>query len=342
MIQNTFRSPSNIALVKYWGKYGTQLPRNPSLSFTLTNAYSETSALLTDRTNKGGGIELDFTFEGEKNEAFRQKQVKFLESIVSYFPFLQDYGLKIASSNSFPHSAGIASSASAMSALALCLCDIERQLTENLEVEADFLRKASVISRLGSGSACRSVYPQLAAWGETKHIAESSNEYAVPYGHAVDPIFHRFHDDILIVSSAEKSVSSRAGHALMNGNPFAASRYQQADDNLGELVAAMKTGDLDKFGTIVENEALTLHALMMCSSPSFMLLQPNSLAIIERIKAVREREDLPFYFTIDAGPNIHFLYPDDVAEKAKSFIDSELRQLCENGKVVLDHVKLSN
>lgn len=342
MIQTTFRSPSNIALVKYWGKYGTQLPRNPSLSFTLTNAYSETSAALTERTSANGSIELDFTFEGEENEAFRQKQVKFLESIVSYFPFLPDYKLQLASSNSFPHSAGIASSASAMSALALCLCDIERQLTGNLVAEADFLRKASIISRLGSGSACRSVYPELAAWGETKHIAGSSNEYAVPYGHAVAPIFHGFHDDILIVSSAEKSVSSRAGHALMNGNPFAESRYQQADDNLGELVAAMKTGDLDTFGRIVENEALTLHALMMCSSPSFILLQPNSLAIIERIKAVRESEKLPFYFTIDAGPNIHFLYPDAVAEKAKSFIDRELRPLCENEKVVLDHVKTSN
>ncbi len=335
----THRSPSNIALVKYWGKYGVQLPRNPSISFTLTNAYSETSMQLVSRNAANGSIELDFTFEGEKNEAFRSKQVKFLESIVEHFPFLHEYGLQVSSSNSFPHSAGIASSASAMSALALCLCDAERQLTGNLQNEADFLRKASIISRLGSGSACRSVYPQLAAWGQTKHIEGSSNEYAVPYGHEVDTVFHSFHDDILIVSSAEKSVSSRAGHALMEGNPFAAPRYQQADDNLGELLAAMKTGDLEKFGVIVENEALTLHALMMCSYPSFVLLQPNSLAIIERIKQFRDSEKLPFYFTIDAGPNIHFLYPDSVAEQAKSFIDNELRPLCENGKVVIDKVQ---
>ncbi len=340
MIKNSFRSPSNIALVKYWGKYGIQLPRNPSISFTLTNAFSETNMQLVPRETAKGSIELDFAFEGKKNEAFCAKQVKFLDSIVAHFPFLYEYGLQVNSSNSFPHSAGIASSASAMSALALCLCDVERQLTGNLQNEADFLRKASIISRLGSGSACRSVYPQLAVWGETTHVAGSSNEYAVPYGHEVDPIFHSFHDDILIVSSAEKSVSSRAGHALMEGNPFAATRYKQANDNLGELIAAMKAGDLEKFGVIVENEALTLHALMMCSYPSFILLQRNSLAIIERIKQFRESEKLPFYFTIDAGPNIHFLYPDSVSAQAKIFIDNQLRPLCENGKVVEDRVQI--
>jgi diphosphomevalonate decarboxylase len=30
-----YEAPSNIALVKYWGKYGVQLPSNASISFTL-------------------------------------------------------------------------------------------------------------------------------------------------------------------------------------------------------------------------------------------------------------------------------------------------------------------
>ena len=29
--------PSNIALIKYWGKYEGQIPANPSISFTLSN-----------------------------------------------------------------------------------------------------------------------------------------------------------------------------------------------------------------------------------------------------------------------------------------------------------------
>ena len=31
----TWQSPSNIALVKYWGKKDNQIPANPSISFTL-------------------------------------------------------------------------------------------------------------------------------------------------------------------------------------------------------------------------------------------------------------------------------------------------------------------
>ena len=37
-----WQSPSNIALVKYWGKYGEQMPLNPSISFTLKNSHTRT------------------------------------------------------------------------------------------------------------------------------------------------------------------------------------------------------------------------------------------------------------------------------------------------------------
>ncbi|MCK5857342.1 MAG: hypothetical protein KAG64_07625, partial [Bacteroidales bacterium] len=40
-----WRSPSNIAFVKYWGKYGVQLPKNPSLSMTLSASYTETKLI---------------------------------------------------------------------------------------------------------------------------------------------------------------------------------------------------------------------------------------------------------------------------------------------------------
>lgn len=125
----TWRSPSNIALVKYWGKHGIQLPRNSSISFTLSNAYSETSIEFTKKNTDNNKIEIDFLFEGKKNEAFQKRIEKFLNSIVSHFPFITSLNLQISSTNSFPHSTGIASSASAMSALALGLCSIENELT---------------------------------------------------------------------------------------------------------------------------------------------------------------------------------------------------------------------
>jgi len=38
-----WNSPSNIALVKYWGKKDNQIPKNPSISFTLSKSFTTTS-----------------------------------------------------------------------------------------------------------------------------------------------------------------------------------------------------------------------------------------------------------------------------------------------------------
>src|SRR6185369_5195996 len=124
----TWRSPSNIALVKYWGKKaGVQIPANPSISFTLENCYSETNVALVEKESKSKDIELRFYFDGKANMAFQLKMLKFFETVKKDFPLLSQYGLLIHSGNSFPHSSGIASSASAMSALAICLCDLQQQ-----------------------------------------------------------------------------------------------------------------------------------------------------------------------------------------------------------------------
>lgn len=333
----TWRSPSNIAIVKYWGKYGQQYPKNASISFTLTNAFTEMSlAYSWKKEAEKAAISLDFLFEGEKNELFATKIEKFLHSILNIFPFLAKLHLNIQSKNSFPHSSGIASSASSMSALALCLCSLEHQLFGTLMDEEAFLQKASYVARLGSGSACRSVYPKAAIWGVTPSLSTANNDCAIPFGEQLHPIFRDFGDAILIVSRATKKVSSRAGHNLMNGHFYAERRYEQAQENLKELLSALQTGDINKFIEITENEALTLHSLMMTSHPSFILMKPETLAIIDKIRQFRETTDLPICFTLDAGPNIHLLYPKSAEKAVLDFIETDLKQLCEDGYWISD------
>lgn len=335
----TWRSPSNLAIIKYWGKYGKQLPRNPSLSLTLDKAYTETTIHFTPKSTKAdGGIALQFFFEDRPQEAFAEKVRSYFAGLASVFPFLEQLDLVIRSRNSFPHSSGIASSASSMSALALCLCAMERDLFGTLEDDTEFRRKASFLARLGSGSACRSVYPKAAVWGETGEIRESSNYYAVPYTDKVHEVFHNYHDDILIVSKGTKAVSSRAGHALMDENEYAANRYAQARRRFHQLLRALATGDVELFGKLAEAEALTLHALMMLSQPPYLLLKPNTITLIEKITLFRDEQQLPLYFSLDAGPNLHLLYPDAIAAKVQPFIQEELAPLCENGQVIADQV----
>jgi len=305
---------------------------------TLDSAYSDTSVAYEDRPAAGEFVSIDFYFEEKKNEAFQAKLEKYLNSIIDEVSFLRTHHLTIRSRNSFPHSAGIASSASAMSAVAMCLCQMENEVGKPFENQGAFLQKASYLARLGSGSACRSIYPVAALWGEHPQIADGSNEYAVPYGEDLHPVFHTYKNDILIISRKEKSVSSTQGHALMDGNVYADSRYDQAEERMMRLLGAMKAGDLAEFGKVVEGEALSLHAMMMAAENPFILLRPNTLEAISRIQSFREDTQVPLYFSLDAGPNPHLLYPLEYTEQVKAFIASELVQLCHEGMVIADQV----
>lgn len=333
-----WRSPSNIALVKYWGKHGEQLPRNPSISFTLQEAFTETSVHYRSKTGSDQGISLEFFFEEKPNPAFAEKVKQYMEKLIPVFPFLRQLDFTIYSTNSFPHSAGIASSASSMSALALCLCSLEQRFFATLSDEQAFWQKASFLARLGSGSACRSLYPVASAWGQTVEIDGSSDLFGIPMQEELNTVFHSFHDDILIVSKGEKAVSSRAGHQLMDDNIYANNRYVQARQNMHTLLRALKEGDLATFGRITESEALTLHALMMTSHPPFILMAPNTLEVIQRMRQWREETSTPLYFTLDAGPNVHLLYPDEVATKVQTFIEEELKPFCESEQIIRDRV----
>lgn len=330
-----WKSPSNIALVKYWGKFGRQYPSNPSISFTLSEAYSN----LVMKVNPADRLSCRLEFHGQRETAFEERILRFLESIQDDYPWLEHASIDMSSTNSFPHSAGIASSASAMSALALCLVDIDQQIQhQTWEDSDDFRQRSSEVARLASGSAARSVYPFLARWGVSTISNNGSNNHADYAGNNIDPIFSDYKNSILILSSATKSVSSSAGHRLMAGNRFASERFKQANENLEQLLLAMRQGDMPSFIRIVEEEALTLHALMMTSSPSYILMEPQTIEAVRAIRSFREENDIPVCFTLDAGPNIHMLYPASCAGQVEPWRDTVLRPLCEGGRIIEDHV----
>ncbi|MBU2927748.1 diphosphomevalonate/mevalonate 3,5-bisphosphate decarboxylase family protein [Winogradskyella psychrotolerans] len=339
-----WESPSNIALVKYWGKKKHQIPENPSISFTLSNCKTVTEITYTRKKTKE--FSFDIYFEGEKNEAFKPKIQTFFERIEIYMPFLKDYHFKIETSNTFPHSSGIASSASGMSAIALCLMSIEEKLKDNVTSSAVersgdntyFNQKASFLARLGSGSACRSIEGELVVWGENESVAASSDLYGVKFEGDVHSNFKNYQDTILLVDKGEKQVSSTVGHQLMYGHPFAKERFSQAHDNLAKLKTILASGDLNEFVKIVESEALTLHAMMMTSMPYFILMKPNTLEIINKIWAYRLKTDSKVCFTLDAGANVHVLYPETETETVLQFIKNELANYCQNAHYICDQI----
>lgn len=334
-----WRSPSNIALIKYWGKREGQVPQNPSLSMTLQNAYTE--MILSYEKCSGTAqekISLEFLFEGKQNPQFAKRIGAFLLSLLPTYPFLANVHLNISSRNSFPHSAGIASSASSMSALALCLCSMERHLCGTLTNEEDFFRKASALARLASGSACRSLYGGWVLWGAHDDFPGSSQEVGIALKTPIHERFQQWQNAILVVQASPKEVSSSQGHGMMVNHPFAEPRYQLANERMKTLVKALETGDVELVAQIVEGEAMMLHALMMSSQPYFLLIRPQTLLLLEKIRQFRHSQGMPVTFTLDAGPNVHLLYPLQVKEKVEEFIVRELIPLCENGLWIKDEI----
>jgi diphosphomevalonate decarboxylase len=332
----TWQTPSNIALVKYWGKSNPQIPKNASISFTLNNCHTITTIDFVKK-EKFEEVSFNLFFEGKPKEEFKPKIAEFFKRVQEYCPYIFEYEMTISSENSFPHSSGIASSASGLSAIAMCLMSLEQEL--NPELSSIFInKKASFLARLGSGSASRSIEGPLVVWGEHPEIEGSSDLFGVQFPYAINPVFENYQDAILLVDKGEKQVSSTIGHNLMHNHPYAENRFKQANENLFKMSKILQEGNIKDFINLVESEALTLHAMMLTSSPYFILMKPNTLEIINKIWEYREENNSNICFTLDAGANVHVLFPENEKENVIQFIDNQLSKYCQKNHYICDSV----
>lgn len=287
-MQATARAGANIAFVKYWGQADAalSLPLNNSISMTLDNAYTVT-AVAFDRDLEGDLLSLNG----------RNATGPMLERVTEQLDRLRELaGVRIAarveSRNSFPTGAGIASSASGFAALTAAA---SAALGLRLPPE-----ELSRLSRLPSGSACRSIFGGYVEW-----LAGTRHEDS--YARQIAPEDHwPLRDIIAVVSREAKAVSSEAGHRLAANSPFLAARLAALDDTLARCRAAILERDLSTLGEVIEAEALSMHAVMMTSRPSAWYWSPGTVALIEAVRAWRA-QGVPAYFTIDAGPNVHII-----------------------------------
>lgn len=325
--------PSNIALIKYWGKYENQIPANPSISYTLNHCKTNTTMeFLADEP-----FSVQTFLAGNEEVKFAEKIEKYFKNIESYLPWILKGKYIIRTENTFPHSSGIASSASGFGAIAKCLMKLD-EVFSGKDSDEESLKKASFLARLGSGSACRSLYKGLVVWGESDEVSGSSDLFAVQYPDTeIHSIFKSFNDWVLLIHEGQKSVSSTVGHGLMKTNPYAERRFQEARENFAPMKQILKEGDMQSFIRLVEHEALTLHAMMMMSDPAFILMKTGTLEVINKIWDFRRETELPLFFTLDAGANVHLLFPADSSEeKIKAFIETELLQHTQKNGVVKD------
>jgi diphosphomevalonate decarboxylase len=199
---------------------------------------------------------------------------------------------RVASHNSFPMGAGIASSASAFAALTVAACT-----AAGLELDE---RVLTILARQGSGSAARSIPAGYVEW----YTGETSDE---SYAEQIAPPEHwDLCDLIAIVQTEQKKVDSTKGNALVHTSPFAGARLHAAERALNVIRQAIRTRDFRTFGEEVEQEALRMHAVAMTSTPSLVYWSPATLEVMQAVRRWRA-EGQGVYFTIDAGANVHVI-----------------------------------
>lgn len=309
----TVVSPSNIAFIKYWGQRDSSLvlPCNDSFSMNLSACVTEIAAeFFEDPAVR----ELEIMEYG--SGSYTQATEAELSAVTDYYNVAKrylraesDFGFRLRSKNTFPKKAGIASSASFFSAMALVLArGFGRVLAE---------RELSILARLsGSGSACRSI-PDGFVWWHAGHDSASS------YAESIAPAeAWALADIVLIVSEGEKRVSSRDGHKWARTSLY----YEDRQNRLSSVSLAMREAferkDFTRFGTLLEGESFNFHAIMMTQQPPLLFWSDRTVRVLSEIHAMR-RDGIEAYATIDAGENVHLIC------EAKT-VESVLRRLAGN------------
>jgi len=333
----TWRCGSNIALIKHFGKRERQLPSNPSLSMLLTEIGIETTIEYEFiEAIRFPGVH--FSFEGFNDENFTKRVASFIDNLILDIPILSRLRMTIYSKNLSPDTHGLIMPSNVFSSISLCLCSIEEKLDGSVSGNKDFFQKASYLSRLGSGSACRSIYGGYVIWGDSEEHPSFSNLYGQPFPFQVHPTFQGMHDTVLVVSRDRTQTSNNAYHKLIKSHPDALSRFGQARKNFKLLLKALQSGEINIFIKVVESEAISLDELLKSSSEAIDILKPASKAIIEKVVAFREETGLPVCYTFDIGPNIHLLYPDAYKKDVEAFIKKDLVPFCQEGIAIFDKI----
>lgn len=298
------QAPSNIALIKYMGKKDDEknIPANPSLSYTLPH-------LLTSVSLEKNPGHKDFweplispgVSEFKLSNSGQKRFLDHLERIKKYLNF--EGSFIIRSNNNFPHSSGIASSASSFAALTKCaflaICELTDKPLPSIEIQAQ-------VSRVGSGSSCRSFFSPWALWQN-----ESVKALNFPYKNLIH--------QVIIIDHSEKSVLSSEAHQRIKSSKLYNSRAQQAEENLKVLISDLESNNWESAYHVCWREFHEMHKLFHTSEPGFTYMTKDSEEMLSILETFWQKEKDGPIVTMDAGPNIHLLWRDDQRELCQRF-----------------------
>lgn len=326
MSKTTVSAPANIAFIKYWGARDMEraLPMNPSISMTLEQCVTQCTVEILDG-------ERDEVWISEPDGGFGNPEPDFVQRVVRQLDNIRSWAgskdrFRVATKNTFPSAAGLASSASGFAALTLATAGA---LGKD---DADIEELSRLARRSGSGSAARSVLGGYVEWP-----ADMSDKGDVEaHSHAVQlapAIQWELRDVIAVVEIGPKIVSSREGHQRAHTSPYYSKRQELLPGRLAKVRKAIEEADLDLLGPILEEEAVDLHLIAMSSQPPIFYWSPGTVAVLRAVRELRQ-EGLSAWATLDAGANVHVICDPDSEDE----IAERLEDLPAVGFVIRDGV----
>lgn len=292
-------APTNIALCKYWGKRDPELnlPKTSSLSVALPDKGALTTLTPHDKPNDIivlNGQELD------PDTGFSKRASQFLD----LFRPRQNWHLQIDIKMNIPVAAGLASSACGFASLVLALKEL---FTWTLST-----RELSILARLGSGSAARSLWMGFVEW----HAGVQSDGMD-SYAEALPFEWPQLYIGVLALSSKEKSVSSRDAMARTVSSSVLYNCWpKKVAQDMVIIRQALQVKNFSLLGGTSESNALSMHATMLASWPPICYSLPETIAAMHKVWELR-KNGLELYFTQDAGPNLKLLFLEDNMQAVK-------------------------
>lgn len=283
-------APTNIALCKYWGKRDQELNLAVTSSLSISLGKKGTTTELKVSNTPHDIISLNNNPVDSVSD-FYKRLVDFLD----LFPVHRKIRFYINTHSNIPTAAGLASSASGFSAMVIALNQLFRwELSQ---------RELSILARLGSGSACRSIWQGFVEW-HAGTMADGMDSYG-------EPLEEKWPDlciGLCIVSTKEKHISSReAMQRTIETSPFYSAWPNKVKTDLLLLKEAIKNKDFTLLGKTSESNAMAMHATMLSAWPPVSYALPDTILTMQKVWALRQ-QGVPIYFTQDAGPNLKLLF----------------------------------
>eukprot|EP00727_Mastigamoeba_balamuthi_P007302 m51a1_g3192 hypothetical protein (400) ;mRNA; f:445012-446519 len=292
----TCQAPVNIALIKYWGKRDAalNLPLNSSLSVTIdSGALRTTTTVAVSPEWQGARLWLNGR-EEDLSSGKASRTTKCIAAIREMAKGPQrDWGIRACSENSFPTAAGLASSASGFACLVAALA---RALGV---VDAAAVTR---VARLGSGSACRSLFGGFVLW-DAGHLADGTDSIATQ----VFPETHwpELRVLVLVADGKKKDVGSTDGmNRTARTSELMKARLDCVPRRIDALRKAIASKDFASLAEVTMRDSNQFHAVCLDTYPPILYLSDTSRAVIRIITALNEMAGRPVAaYTFDAGPN---------------------------------------